>query len=426
MGSYRYSQWNGQQDFSDLDEDSLLTELELNLTAYGDVSLALWKMQREGIRDKSGMYLPGNRELYQRLEQKKQALADRYDYSHLTRALRHQLEKIIDAEKLTELPADIDRQLEMLKQHHFSNPDARREMERLLDALQNNSLESLGGAGNRPAGTGTGRAATPASQTGKEPLSLSDAVKLLAMLQKMDRLETQLKQNQNRHSLNALDSDLVRDVLGEEAAISIGYLYQLDSRLVEAGYLRQADGQYELTPRAVRKIGQKALEEILARLKHNGNGYHNLDHTGNGAFLDETKKYEFGDDFNIHLFNTLMNSLTRAPKRPPLNLTPDDFETLKMESLTRSATVLMLDLSRSMLRNDNFRSAKKVALALSELIRTRYPTDSLFIIGFATYARQIAHDDLPGVSWDSRNRDTNIQHGLLLARQLLVSRQASI
>jgi len=413
MGTYRYSTWDGQQDFPDLDKDRLLIELERNLTAYGDLTTALWKMQREGIDDSEGKHLVGNRELYQRLEQKRRELQEHLDIAS-ARVLRHQLEKITDTEQLNDLPEDIDRQLEILKQYQFANPEAEKEFERLLNALQDNSLEPLGGSGNRPAGKGTGSGAT----------TPRDTLKLLSRLQKMDRLESQLKQNQRRHNLGALDENLIAEVLGEEALASIIRLSRLDSLLFNAGYIRETDKGSELTPRAIRRIGQKALEEIYAQIRRDGTGNHNLNYSGSGGMrLEETKKYEFGDDFNLHLLNTVMNSLLREPQRPPLNLTPDDFETMKTEPMTRTATVLLLDLSRSMPRHGNFQSAKRTALALAELIRTRFPTDSLYVVGFSTYARQIMPDDLPTMSWDDRDRNTNIQHGLWLARRLL-SREA--
>jgi uncharacterized protein with von Willebrand factor type A (vWA) domain len=410
MGIYRYTTWDGQQDFPDLDKDRLLIELERNLTAYGDLTTALWKMQREGIEDSEGKHLAGNRELYQRLEQKKLELQERFDFSSATRALRHQLEKITYIEQLDDLPEDIVHQLEILKKHQFSNPDAQRELERLLNALRDNSFEPLGGSGNRPVGKGTG----------KETLTLNETLQLLSLLQKMDKLESQLKQNQRRHSLSALDVNLVGEMLGEEALSGVMRLCRLDSLLLNAGYIRETDKGHELTPRAIRKIGQKALEEIYTQIRRNGAGSHSLDHSGtSGMRLEETKKYEFGDDFNLHLLNTVMNSLLREPRRPPLTLTPNDFETMKIETMTRVATVLLLDLSRSMPRHGNFQAAKRVALAFTELIRTRFPTDSLYVVGFSTYARQIAQEDLPTMSWDDRDRHTNIQHGLWLARRLL-------
>jgi uncharacterized protein with von Willebrand factor type A (vWA) domain len=195
--------------------------------------------------------------------------------------------------------------------------------------------------------------------------------------------------------------------------------------LTGAGYVREAEDGLELTTRAIRRIGQKALEVIYAQIKRDRSGNHAGNTGGAGGMkLEETKKYEYGDDFNLHILNTVMNTLRREPRKPPLFLAPDDFETMKTEPLMRTTTALLLDLSRSMPRHGNFQAAKRVALALTELIRSRYPTDSLYIIGFSTWARQIVPVDLPVLGWDNRDRHTNIQHALWLARRLL-ARKAS-
>jgi uncharacterized protein with von Willebrand factor type A (vWA) domain len=114
-----------------------------------------------------------------------------------------------------------------------------------------------------------------------------------------------------------------------------------------------------------------------------------------------------------------MNSLFRVPAKPPVKLSVNDFEVLKTEELTRSATVLLLDLSHSMPRRGNFEAAKQVALALDELIRTRYPKDRLFTVGFSTRARQLKREELPYICSDMPERYTNVQQGLFIARGLL-------
>ena len=141
--------------------------------------------------------------------------------------------------------------------------------------------------------------------------------------------------------------------------------------LEEAGYIRLKDGKYELTPRGMRKIGQKALQDIFAKLRKDRIGGHNLNLKGNGGErVDETKKFEFGDDLQLHIQRTIMNAIYREPKKPPMKMSVDDFEVFKTEALTRSATVLMLDLSLSMPMRGNFQAAKRVAVALDNLIRS--------------------------------------------------------
>ena len=107
-----------------------------------------------------------------------------------------------------------------------------------------------------------------------------------------------------------------------------------------------------------------------------------------------------------------------------VHLTPDDFEVYRTEQLTRTATVLLVDMSRSMLLRGCFLAAKKVAVALDTLIRTQYPRDHLSVIGFAYYAREIRPGALAELTWHGYEYGTNLQHGLLLARRIL-ARQAA-
>ena len=101
-----------------------------------------------------------------------------------------------------------------------------------------------------------------------------------------------------------------------------------------------------------------------------------------------------------------------------MRLSPDDFEVERTETLTRTSTVLMIDLSLSMPMRDNFLAAKKVAMALHSLISTQYPRDYLGLVGFSEVARELKAEQLPEVSWDFVY-GTNMQHAFLLSRRLL-------
>jgi len=256
--------------------------------------------------------------------------------------------------------------------------------------------------------------------SGEESISYNEALKLMEMLQKMDKLESQFRDSRYRRSLDAVDEQLVRELMGDEAAQELERLRSITQVLEEAGYIRWKGNKYELTPRGMRKIGQKALEDIFAQLKKDRIGGHKLDLRGSGGErIDETKKYEFGDDFQLHLQRTIMNALYREPTTPPVKLSTEDFEVFRTEELTRSATVLLLDLSLSMPMRGNFEAAKRVTLALDSLMRSQYPKDSLHIVGFSSYARQIKKEDLTFMGWDEFDPYTNMQHGLYLARKLL-------
>jgi len=262
--------------------------------------------------------------------------------------------------------------------------------------------------------------------SGEESISYNEALKLMEMLQRIDQLEGQLRDAQFNRSLDNVDEEMLRELMGNEAAEELARLRNITRVLEEAGYIRRKGNRYELTPRGMRRIGQKALRDIFAQLRRDRPGQHNINLKGLSSELtDETKRYEFGDPFYIHLEKTIMNALYREPQRPPLRLKPEDFEVFKTEQLTRSATVLMLDLSLSMPMRGNFQAAKQVAIALDGLIRSQYPKDTLHIIGFSSYARRLKKEDLPYMGWDEFDPYTNIQHGLYLARKLLAKERCT-
>jgi uncharacterized protein with von Willebrand factor type A (vWA) domain len=114
-----------------------------------------------------------------------------------------------------------------------------------------------------------------------------------------------------------------------------------------------------------------------------------------------------------------MNAVERRGPGTPIELAPGDFEVYRTELRTQAATVVMLDMSRSMLNNGYFVPAKKVALALHALIRGQFPRDALYIVGFSLYARTFAPEQLPTLSWSEWNIGTNMHAGFALSRRLL-------
>jgi uncharacterized protein with von Willebrand factor type A (vWA) domain len=192
--------------------------------------------------------------------------------------------------------------------------------------------------------------------------------------------------------------------------------------LEEAGLIEQKEGRLELTPKGLRAIGSNALRDLFSKLTKDTVGQHEVSRIGQGHERTyDTKPYEYGDPFQLDLHRTIRNALRRSGPGTPVHLDPDDFEIERTEHLTRSATVLMLDLSLSMPMRDNFLPAKKVAMALHSLISSQFPRDYLGLVGFSETARVLTASQLPEVSWDFVY-GTNMQHGFVLARQLL-SRQ---
>jgi len=260
---------------------------------------------------------------------------------------------------------------------------------------------------------------------GDEPLSLDGALAQIGRLQAMERLEDALTDIESPGDLARIDRAEMRDLLGGEAVRDLDALDDLARRLEEAGYLTRDGDRLELTPRGSRKIGQKVLDDLFARLRKDAFGGHRLDRRGRGGERDETTKpYEFGDPFHLDLQGTLFNALERGERPgveggPGVRLRPDDFEVFRTEQMTRSATVLLVDMSRSMLLRGCFIAAKKVAVALDTLIRTQFPRDHLSVIGFAYYAREIRPGALAELTWHGYEYGTNLQHALMLARRIL-------
>src|SRR5262249_22559795 len=230
----------------------------------------------------------------------------------------------------------------------------------------------------------------------------------------------ELKGARAPHDLDKIDPADVEKLLGPEAAQDLERLRELIRRLVEAGYLEQKGDELELTARAIRKIGDKALRDIFPHLKRDRFGRHAVERRGAGGDrTDEAKAYEFGDPFLLDLEGTLMNAVRRDGPGKPVRLSPTDFEVYRTEMSSRAATVGMVDMSRSMLYNGCFLPAKKVALALHSLIRSQFPRDALHIVGFSLYAREFEAEELPGLTWSDWSVGTNMHAGFLLSRQLL-------
>jgi len=307
---------------------------------------------------------------------------------------------------LDSLPADMRRQLQDLLMEKIGDPELQHDLHEL--AVNLDILYPMHDLGNRY------------PFRGDEELDLLEALRLMDRLEGLDELERQLERIQYGGNLDDIDEDELRELLGEEAHETFRQLKQFLEVLEEAGYIRRKEAAWELTPRAIRKIGQKALGEIYVQLKKGDHGKHPLRERGSGGErTDETKRYEFGDHFDLHLGQTMMNAVFRQGPHLPLRLDKDDFEVYRSEQLTQTATVMMLDLSWSMAVRGSFQAAKKVALALNNLIRSQFPRDTLYILGFSAYARELTAEQLPYLRWDESVLGTNMHHALMLAQRLL-------
>ena len=308
---------------------------------------------------------------------------------------------------LDSLPADMRQQLQDLFSAKIADPDLLAELNELAGELELlYPMRSL-------------RSRYPFR--GEEGLDIAEAMRLMDYMQNLDDLEHQIERVEYGGDINDIDPDKLGRLLGEEAKESFDQLRRFLEVMEQAGYIRRKGRGWELTPRAVRKIGEKALAEVYAQIRAEDAGKHITHDPGlAGEQGDETKRYAFGDAMHIHLQKTVMNALEREPSsRPPLRLREDDFEVYRSEQLSQTATVVMVDLSWSMALRGSFQAAKKVALALHNLISSKYTRDSLYVVGFSAYAREVKAEELPYVSWDESVLGTNMHHAFILAQKLL-------
>jgi uncharacterized protein with von Willebrand factor type A (vWA) domain len=268
--------------------------------------------------------------------------------------------------------------------------------------------------------------------TGSEPLGLGDATEALAELADLADLEDALRQDYAGARLDDVDEEAVRRALGRQAVDDMEALRQIERELERQGYLQRTDGKLELTPKAVRRLGQTALRKVFAQLPEGGIGDHDQRDAGQaGEITGSTRPWRFGDEQAIDAATTVRNSLlrqrvpadrVRSPGRVGpsgrVQLSVHDFEVTETERRASAAVCLLVDLSYSMALRGTWGVAKQTALALHALVHSQYPQDAVQVIGFSNYARELKETELAGLSWDMV-QGTNLHHALVLAGRFL-------
>ncbi|GAC1695232.1 MAG: VWA domain-containing protein [Candidatus Limnocylindrales bacterium] len=299
---------------------------------------------------------------------------------------------------------DMRAQLEELLGAAFDDPALQQAMDQLADTL--GQLMPMEGQAH--------------DLSGGDPLTLAEALGLMDEMNRLSDLENQVNSARDQGDLGDIDPEEVGRLAGPGARQSLEQLQRMTELLEEAGLIRKDGERYELTPRGIRKIGQRSLDEIFGALKKDAFGSHRANTRGRGGDpTDELKTYEFGDQFLLDLPGTVRNAVIRGGAGTPVKLDAADFDVYRTELMTQSATAILVDVSRSMLFRGCFLAAKKVTLALDSLIRSTYPKDDLYIIGFSAYATQLKPSDLPRLTWNEYVYGTNMQHAFETARTLL-------
>ncbi len=265
--------------------------------------------------------------------------------------------------------------------------------------------------------------------SGSEPLGLSDATTALAELADLAELENAFEQDYPGASLDDIDEDAVRRAFGRQAVDDVEALRRMERELERQGYLTRNGGRLELTPKAVRRLGDTALRRIFADMNFgHGSGDHDQRDAGQaGELTGTTRPWEFGDEQPLDVPATVRNALMRggmagsSPRGTQrggtgggIKLAARDFEVAETERRTAAVVSLLVDLSYSMQLRGTWAAAKQTALALHALLRSRFPQDAVQVVGFSNYARELRETDLAGLGWDMV-QGTNLHHALLIA-----------
>ena len=262
---------------------------------------------------------------------------------------------------------------------------------------------------------------------GDRPLGAGAATSALQDLADLDELEAALGQDYAGASLEDVDEDLVRRALGRRAADDVRELQRLERELVAQGYLDRSGDRLDLTPKAIRRLGQTALRRVFADLHASARGGHDVPDAGQaGEVTGATRPWRFGDEQPLDVVRTLTNAVrsarsdtgTTSDARQRIRLATEDFEVVETDRRTSAAVCLLVDLSYSMVLRDTWGAAKATALALHALVSGQYPQDALTIIGFSSYARTLTATQLAGLDADYV-QGTNLQHALILAGRFL-------
>jgi uncharacterized protein with von Willebrand factor type A (vWA) domain len=255
----------------------------------------------------------------------------------------------------------------------------------------------------------------PVEAWGEEAVPLSTAVDAIERLSDYEELEAAMAGDYAGATLDDIDEERLRRSLGDGAVADVERLKSIERALERTGVIHRVGSRLEITPRGARLLGERALTKVLERIRreptHRARG-------GGAEATGQTRAWSFGDEDPISVQRTVYNAVTRSGPGRTVSLSIDDFEVVETESRPRTATALLLDLSFSMPLRGHWLQAKRMALALNALIEGKYPQDSLYLIGFSDYARQMQPAGLADAGWE-RVHGTNMEHAFILARRLL-------
>jgi len=261
---------------------------------------------------------------------------------------------------------------------------------------------------------------------GGDGLGLGDGTGVLQDLAELDQLGDQLSQSYQGARLDDVDLAQLARQLGDRAAVDARTLQQLEQAVRDSGYLKRgSDGQYRLSPQAMRQLGKALLRDVANRMSGR-QGQRDLRAAGaSGEQSGASRQWQFGDtepwDIPRTIGNAVRRTLAEAPQRRSslsrsVRLEIGDVEVQETEARTQAAVALLVDTSFSMAMDGRWVPMKRTALALHTLITSRFRGDALQVISFGRAAQVMEIEQLTALDakWE---KGTNLHHGLLLANR---------
>ncbi|OZD71449.1 hypothetical protein CH272_02095 [Rhodococcus sp. 05-340-1] len=253
---------------------------------------------------------------------------------------------------------------------------------------------------------------------GENGMGLGDGTGALQDIADLENLGNQLSQQYNGAALDDIDADALLKQLGPEAAADARMLAELEKALQQQGFMdKGADGQWRLSPKAMRQLGQSALKDVAGKLSRRGGERDTRKAGAMGEPTGASRAWEFGDTEPWDVTRTVNNAVLRSAATGsgfPVQLQVTDVEISETETRTQAAVALLVDTSFSMVMDGRWVPMKRTALALNHLVSTRFRGDDLQLIGFGRHAQTLTASELAGLD-GAYDQGTNLHHALMLA-----------
>jgi uncharacterized protein with von Willebrand factor type A (vWA) domain len=250
---------------------------------------------------------------------------------------------------------------------------------------------------------------------GENPLGLGEATRAMEELGQLDALAEQLAQSYPGARLEDIDMEALGDLIGEQARVDARTLAELERELARQGLFERAeDGSLRLSPKALRRLGESALRDVVNRIGARRGERETRRAGAAGETTGATRAWTVGDTEPWSVPRTLLNAQLRRAGGDPRRLDVTDVEVVETEQRTRAAVALLVDTSWSMVAEGRWVPMKRTALALHQLVSTRFRGDDLALITFGRHAQTVELGELVGLE-GAYAQGTNLHHALLLA-----------